>query len=609
MGMSAAQARLLSITARLTDNELRSQMITNSKLRLADQSSEASAEYMDALNTQQLMYSYYNDNGEKTSISLTPNTLMTYSDLKNQYAMVNSAGQILVSGTDVKNFEESKTLNEFLRASGVQLNSDLSSIEIPDNILESAFNLLKDVFPCWGSTGIQGLTGNDRSFNPYYAAHIEHVLASLLWEDTNEEQSITISNGVTTETIINNANSMVVNDSDAILNIAGMFSNQNDIYAKYEKVLDENGNQVTRQFKAKDDTDIVTGYAWKLKGSDSDQIYYTTFNESYFNSDGSINEDSAIGTPGWYPNYQGTGEQYVLMYSENNEAYGLTLGSNYLNDKYDIKEVLDNNEDLKERLEILYYQVLLYLQNTGGTNPANHGGVDGGGMLGYRGLVGGSITENGAFSQLSVDELIDEFIDVMSELTVDLTYDIYSSNDERMDMFENIDGYEQIDAVMTDCIYDKTDPQYRWYVNLWYRMGGTDGVKTTNDTGKYKEIDSNFLNNSEWLQFALENGIITLEQASYSETGSQEYPNMGTYDWVSISYTNASDITSQDDNAAIAIAEVKYENTLREIENQDKKYDQDLKTLDSEHSALQTEYDSIKGVIDKNVERSFKAFS
>ena len=32
MGMSAGQARLLSITAKLTDNELRSQMLTNSKL-------------------------------------------------------------------------------------------------------------------------------------------------------------------------------------------------------------------------------------------------------------------------------------------------------------------------------------------------------------------------------------------------------------------------------------------------------------------------------------------------------------------------------------------------------------------------------------------------
>ena len=36
---------------------------------------------------------------------------------------------------------------------------------------------------------------------------------------------------------------------------------------------------------------------------------------------------------------------------------------------------------------------------------------------------------------------------------------------------------------------------------------------------------------------------------------------------------------------------------------------QDLKKLDSEHNALQTEYESLKSVIDNNVERSFKAFS
>lgn len=48
---------------------------------------------------------------------------------------------------------------------------------------------------------------------------------------------------------------------------------------------------------------------------------------------------------------------------------------------------------------------------------------------------------------------------------------------------------------------------------------------------------------------------------------------------------------------------------MREIQNEDKKFDQDLKKLDTEHSALQTEYESVKSVIDKNVERSFKAFS
>ena len=63
MGMAAGQARLLSITARLTDNELRSQTITNSKLRLAEESSEASQTYMNALNSTQLMFGQYDSEG------------------------------------------------------------------------------------------------------------------------------------------------------------------------------------------------------------------------------------------------------------------------------------------------------------------------------------------------------------------------------------------------------------------------------------------------------------------------------------------------------------------------------------------------------------------
>ena len=46
MGLSASQARLLSITARLSDNELHSQQIANAKVRLADQTQEASTEYV-----------------------------------------------------------------------------------------------------------------------------------------------------------------------------------------------------------------------------------------------------------------------------------------------------------------------------------------------------------------------------------------------------------------------------------------------------------------------------------------------------------------------------------------------------------------------------------
>ena len=35
----------------------------------------------------------------------------------------------------------------------------------------------------------------------------------------------------------------------------------------------------------------------------------------------------------------------------------------------------------------------------------------------------------------------------------------------------------------------------------------------------------------------------------------------------------------------------------------------ELKNIDTEHNSLQQEYDSVKSVIDKNIERSFKIYS
>ena len=51
------------------------------------------------------------------------------------------------------------------------------------------------------------------------------------------------------------------------------------------------------------------------------------------------------------------------------------------------------------------------------------------------------------------------------------------------------------------------------------------------------------------------------------------------------------------------------ENKIADLEAKDNKYDLELKKLDTEHNALQTEYESIKGLVDKNIEKSFNCFS
>ncbi|MBR1943334.1 hypothetical protein IJ843_06330 [bacterium] len=67
MGMSASQARLLSITSRINDIELKSQQVANIKMRLASESEAVATKYTNALNKQALTFTSYGANGATTT--------------------------------------------------------------------------------------------------------------------------------------------------------------------------------------------------------------------------------------------------------------------------------------------------------------------------------------------------------------------------------------------------------------------------------------------------------------------------------------------------------------------------------------------------------------
>ena len=133
---------------------------------------------------------------------------------------------------------------------------------------------------------------------------------------------------------------------------------------------------------------------------------------------------------------------------------------------------------------------------------------------------------------------------------------------------------------------ENADAKVQWYTNLYNRM----------EQG-YSVIEKGLASSNEWIEFALENGIVTMEQVDSNN------------EWVSTMYTNISDITEVTDDVAVTRAEAEYNKAMNNIENKDKRYDMELKNIDTEHNSLQTEYDSVKSVIDKNIERSFKIYS
>ena len=169
---------------------------------------------------------------------------------------------------------------------------------------------------------------------------------------------------------------------------------------------------------------------------------------------------------------------------------------------------------------------------------------------------------------------------------------------------------DSLNKIIDKEVPDPENAMSEWYTNLWHRMNGESTTKSEEGkSGKYyKILEDNLYTSAEWLQFALEHGVVTLEQVKYVEQG-EEGTGLKTSKWTSTTYSSCSDIVEVEDEVAVARAEAKYTQKLNELQAKDKKYDSDLKKLDTEHNALQTEYDSIKSVIEKNVERSFKAFS
>lgn len=159
---------------------------------------------------------------------------------------------------------------------------------------------------------------------------------------------------------------------------------------------------------------------------------------------------------------------------------------------------------------------------------------------------------------------------------------------------------------------DKTKAQ--WYTNLWYKLNGSSTGKA--DTKNYNVLDNKSLTSSTWISDAIRKGNVNIENAAYAgdemTQKSQDNPflfNLKGIQWETKIYSSCSDIVSSDSDKDVAQAEAEYQRRTAEINIKDEKYQRKLSLLDSEHHAMQTEYDSVKSAMDKNISRSYKAFS
>lgn len=620
MGMSASQARLLSITTRITNNELRAQTITNSKLRLADKSTEASQDYMNALNSQKLVYSCYNDNGESEQMDMTAGLIYTYSPLKNQYALINSAGKMLVSSKDAENFKNSADLYVFLDAYGLiedsasynKYEEDHKKYKAEKKIYDEELLKYDDEKKQYDALKTKWDDYNQK-YAEYQTAYAEYQTKYATYqteyaeyeEKMKEYNSISPVDEIFMNTVKPSGGTTLFCYEQALNS-----GNADCFLHLLNHLIDYDGVAIAPNREFQTSTGITftpsnnslggMGVAPELKEV-SDALNDTSYIR-YCDGDDNFNE---------------AGNQNLIQDAIDQGRVPTELEILKSDFKYDPStNTVTGLKTLKEKAQDIYY----IIQNELGPDKDKDEMTE----------ILRNFTE-GDMTKLKPEEPIPPAIPVEPTAPTPL-------------------GPEPIMPVPPT---EPTEPEYditindkdkaQWYVNLWHMMNGSEtanlvkstdyayqntedsgslfndiifSVKNTNKndkTANYAVFDDSLINNSEWLQFALEHGVVTLAKAEFFDPSvdSGKTPELTSeaITWKSTIYTNASEFKMVDDEVAIAIAEVKYKNAMTEIENQDKKFDQDLKKLDTEHTALETEYESIKEVLSKNVERSFKAFS
>ena len=123
-------------------------------------------------------------------------------------------------------------------------------------------------------------------------------------------------------------------------------------------------------------------------------------------------------------------------------------------------------------------------------------------------------------------------------------------------------------------------------------------VFKTDDGNEYIVMPG--LNNTDWFQNALRTGVLYAEKL---EKNGNDVASWNMYDLLHSDIIE-DNLYTADDPAAAAEYEVK----SAMIQAQDKQLELELKQVETQHQAAQTEYDSVKKVIEKNIERSFKTF-
>lgn len=727
MGMAASQARLLSITSRMSDNELRSQLINNAKMRLTTDSSKASEKYLAALNEAQMMFSNYDTAGNSQYQQLTFSNLTSYSAYNNQYGLVNKSGQLLISENDASKYTEaldkakadpdvdvndpdsvnSKALEEFLKSYGLEKtttyfdNSEITSIDpnirkiyegdmefeygvdakgmpkadrisgihygYDESLKTKDYGIYKSLLDDYSSAKqnwkavskqaeqayVKNLSSTGGDYEKVYQDAIEW--SNSLEPQYDDKGNITgykVGNEVhTVGTEVDKAKLFLSYmeqfyknknigskwlDKDGVnkpfhdtmewyFSLESLMNSGNPTYSTPTQAYVRDGytptlTAVYKKDANNNDTNEIDYYVYTI--STADQVNYPTSDTVYPDQKWTDADGNEITVPVKEIQEQKISEEEFVQSIADMYRFFQAEVLSQLNpedptfrDMY--KQQAGKNKTGKEKTdaeiqaEKKYDNAFTNYKNASKNLSLFIFGFDVGNSTQYDKLddmewiLYGDWKNKNDPSEGRTNQPVGPTTAIDTSeggITYDLTFaidnslkkedlpyranfqvvkDIYLS--EKMIEKYGAPKYTWIDKNNPD---ENAEKKAAWYTNLFNRI----------NEGGYQALETGLAHSAEWIKFALESGLVSMEQVDVKKQ------------WISTMYSNCSNITESQVDVDITVAEAEYNKTMNEIEAKDKRYDIELKNIDTEHQSLQTEYETIKSVIDKNVERNFKMF-
>ena len=558
MGLAASQARLLTITARKSDCEYKSMLLSHQKIALSREMSQLSAEYDDSIQQTKLIYDYYGQDSETTPLTydlmMKPSAMNNYTPL----LVTDNGGRVVLDSRLAKAARDAGIPQEGLDGlpSGDVRNAFIDSLastgyitqNTADNIKKTTYNQMAGVGSCdlVNVNTTQGTLTDliDMVSTQYFdfsdiKSFSNEFVAEVMLRKRVNGTNIDAENKVTFADILNgdyilmtstkqNYNNLTVDGgvTDVICNL----SIWETMFQTFEGMLDtgDEYTQAALAYARRMVTDMVTNLGagmddgWKAIGKVG-----TTEGDDYSSHGKNIHDNF-----GDWREYND--DKYSEMYDRANDSVSADVVG--INGLYNHDNDGDNDND-----------------------------------------------DRRSFATINISTMFKAYLTYFAQYMEGLDETTYEVNKTKT-------SSNLIDDMFTFTIVTSVDTSGdNLLIAAFY-----DTLFNQICTKGWTENDK--VNDQDYLHESLKNSNMYI--STIADDGYYYQGNYATHRYIK-------EVT---DEEAVAQAEAKYNREKEKINYKENILDMKMKNLDTEISSLTTEYDTIKSVISKNIEKGFKRY-